>query len=392
MDVEITGLLRREVTTLVFDQYGTIVDMQGGLTAAVTSFLAGKGWTGDPHRCRVAACAAHDRTLRCRGPVRGDIPMTTTTHERLRRTAAEAVGSIPGIEAVVLYGSRARGTARATSDWDIAILSHAAPDDEEAATRLLGKLERVCPIVMKPESIEEHCNQGTRLESAIARQGRLLAGEWTPPRCRIENLDVNPEDLKRNLDTATDDLRSAFLVLCEAAFNGLLYVPKVVEESQQAAEALAKTVIAGFGLSPATVHDLDALATQLENAYRGRARDAKERRLFAASIRELDGNTEAAHGARYHATPVEMPERTAARIGCAMRLQTMWLRWYAGRNPEMQDAATEAGKMIAAAAGLIEEMRGFDRIDPELRARVQAWGDEGRSIATAFARGSEQAP
>ena len=148
--------------------------------------------------------------------------MTSTTHERLRRTAAEAVGSIPGIEAVVLYGSRARGTARATSDWDVAILSHAAPDDEETATRLLGKLERVYPVVMKPESIEEHCNQGTRLESAIARQGRLLAGECTPPPCRIENLDVNPEDLKRNLDTATDDLRSAFLVLCEAAFNGLL--------------------------------------------------------------------------------------------------------------------------------------------------------------------------
>ena len=73
------------------------------------------------------------------------------------------------VDAVVLYGSRARGTARATSDWDVAILSHAAPDDEEAATRLLGKLERVYPVVMKPESIEAHCNQGTRLESAIAR-------------------------------------------------------------------------------------------------------------------------------------------------------------------------------------------------------------------------------
>ena len=44
--------------------------------------------------------------------------MTTTTRARLRRTAVEAVGSIPGIEAVVLYGSRARGTARAASDWD----------------------------------------------------------------------------------------------------------------------------------------------------------------------------------------------------------------------------------------------------------------------------------
>ena len=107
------------------------------------------------------------------------------------------------------------------------------------------------------------------------------------------------------------------------------------------------------------MHDLDALATQLENAYRGRARGAEERKRFAAAIRELDGNTRAAHLARCQATPVEMPERTAARIGCAMRLQTMWLRWYAGRNPEMQDAATEAGKMIAAAAGLIEEMRGF---------------------------------
>ena len=49
----------------------------------------------------------------------------------------------------------ARGTARQASDWDIAILSLAAPDDERAARRLFGKLERVHPIVMNPESIEE---------------------------------------------------------------------------------------------------------------------------------------------------------------------------------------------------------------------------------------------
>ena len=325
-------------------------------------------------------------------PAGGYIAMTTTTHERLRRTAAEAVGSIPGIEAVVLYGSRARGTARATSDWDVAILSHAAPDDERAATRLFDKLERVQPIVLKPESIEEHCNQGTRLESAIARQGRLLAGEWTPPPCRMEDLDVQPEDLGQNLDTATRDLRGVFLALCDAALDELLHVRKVVEESQQAAEALAKTIIAGFGLSPATVHDLYALATQLENAYRGRTRDAEERKFFAGAIRDLDGNTRAAHLARYHAAPVEMPERTAQRIGRTLRLQTMWLRWYAERNPDMRDTAIAAGKVIATAASRIEEIGGFDRVDPELQAQVRAWGDEGRSIATAFDRGIEQAP
>lgn len=43
-------ILKREVNTLVFDQYGTVVDMQGGLTVAVASFLQGKGWTGEPHR------------------------------------------------------------------------------------------------------------------------------------------------------------------------------------------------------------------------------------------------------------------------------------------------------------------------------------------------------
>ena len=39
-------ILRREIKVLIFDQYGTIVDMQKGLTAAVTPFLEKKGWTG----------------------------------------------------------------------------------------------------------------------------------------------------------------------------------------------------------------------------------------------------------------------------------------------------------------------------------------------------------
>src|SRR5262249_48660668 len=44
--METAELLRREVKALAFDQYGTIVDMQKGLTAAVTPFLKDKGWDG----------------------------------------------------------------------------------------------------------------------------------------------------------------------------------------------------------------------------------------------------------------------------------------------------------------------------------------------------------
>ncbi|MBL4720036.1 MAG: haloacid dehalogenase type II [Alphaproteobacteria bacterium] len=46
----IHDVLAREVTTLVFDQYGTIVDMQSDLTTAVAPFLKDKGWDGEAHR------------------------------------------------------------------------------------------------------------------------------------------------------------------------------------------------------------------------------------------------------------------------------------------------------------------------------------------------------
>ena len=42
-------VLKREIKALLFDQYGTIVDMQKGLTEAVTPFLAKKGWKGSPN-------------------------------------------------------------------------------------------------------------------------------------------------------------------------------------------------------------------------------------------------------------------------------------------------------------------------------------------------------
>jgi 2-haloacid dehalogenase len=43
-------IIERETNVLVFDQYGTIVDMQKGLTQSVTPFLSKKGWQGDTHR------------------------------------------------------------------------------------------------------------------------------------------------------------------------------------------------------------------------------------------------------------------------------------------------------------------------------------------------------
>jgi 2-haloacid dehalogenase len=41
--------IKKEVKVCMFDQYGTVVDMQGGLTAIATPFLKAKGWPGNPN-------------------------------------------------------------------------------------------------------------------------------------------------------------------------------------------------------------------------------------------------------------------------------------------------------------------------------------------------------
>jgi 2-haloacid dehalogenase len=41
--------LRDRVRLCLFDQYGTLVDMQSGLAEAAGPFLRAKGWPGDPH-------------------------------------------------------------------------------------------------------------------------------------------------------------------------------------------------------------------------------------------------------------------------------------------------------------------------------------------------------
>src|SRR5262252_5777601 len=40
--------LKSQIKVCMFDQYGTVVDMQKGLTEAVTPFLKRKGWSGKP--------------------------------------------------------------------------------------------------------------------------------------------------------------------------------------------------------------------------------------------------------------------------------------------------------------------------------------------------------
>ena len=67
--------------------------------------------------------------------------MSTVTHSDIRSVAERIVLSVPSAKAVVLYGSRARGTARQGSDWDLAVL---APGNlEKIVRKRLPEIEHV---------------------------------------------------------------------------------------------------------------------------------------------------------------------------------------------------------------------------------------------------------
>ena len=319
--------------------------------------------------------APHDQA----GKLRNGI-MKPTSYELLRRTAIKAVETCPGVEAVVLFGSRARGTARPKSDWDVAVLSRADSAVEQDACRLLGEHERVNALVLRPEAIEEYRDRATRLEAAIARQGRLLAGTWSLPECRMEDLETDPAEFREDQEVAIRDIGSAVTQICNAALDSDEYVPNLVELSQQAAEAVAKSIVAGHGLTPTATHELNELATQLENAYRGH-RGGDERRRFAHAIRDLNGNTRAAQGARYARGQIEAPAHTVERLLRVQRLQTRWIRSCAERHPEIGAPARALGQRIARAAKRLERREGFDEAVPAVRSATRSWGEEGESIA-----------
>ena len=274
-----------------------------------------------------------------------------TTLERLRERAEEVVRRAPAVEAVVLFGSRARGTAGPGSDWDVALIGKSG-EPPEAAYRLFGELPGVRLLGFRTGEIERHKDTAGALEAALARQGITLAGAWERPACRKEALSMEVVRIRAHLANATDQTDKAVRAGIEH-----LYVMEwergdwtlLTTGSVDAAEHVAKAVLTGYGLSPREVHFLDALAEQLANAYRGPS-DPRQA-AWAERIRAMNGTTRTLrlHDADYRrfvVPPAEPLERSVERTGQAQRAQIRWLREMVERWPEHAEEAENAARAI----------------------------------------------
>ena len=140
--------IRTECHTLMFDLYGTVVDMQGGLTEAVTPYLEAKVWTGRPdalvtwwrrthfENSMIDALLHRDHT-----PYReiGQRALSYTLERAgIDYTENEVRDLVARIETLKPFPEVVAALGRLKSRFDLTILSNGDPDMLEAARPHLG--------------------------------------------------------------------------------------------------------------------------------------------------------------------------------------------------------------------------------------------------------------
>lgn len=140
--------IKRDTAICMFDLYGTVVDMQGGLTRMATPYLRQKGWTGEPSRLVTWWRRTHfensmiDALLhRAHTPYReiGHISLSYTLERAgIPHTPDEVRRLVACIEQLQPFPDAVEALARLKQSRRIVILSNGDPDMLEAIRPSLG--------------------------------------------------------------------------------------------------------------------------------------------------------------------------------------------------------------------------------------------------------------
>lgn len=140
--------LSAKIKVCMFDQYGTVVDMQKGLTDAVTPYLKGKAWKGRPDALVTWWRRTHfensmiDALLhREHTPYReiGQRALAyTLTRAGIPHTMDEVHSLVAQIERLTPFPDVPEALARLKTRYKIVVLSNGDPDMLEAAKAFHG--------------------------------------------------------------------------------------------------------------------------------------------------------------------------------------------------------------------------------------------------------------
>ena len=140
--------LKKKTKVVMFDQYGTVVDMQKGLTEAFAPFLAAKGWNGKPGSLVTWYRRTHFENSMIDGLLHKEhtpyreigFRALAYTLERaeIQHTDAEVSDLISNIERLRCFPDVPAALAKLQTTYKIVVLSNGDPDMLETAKQYHG--------------------------------------------------------------------------------------------------------------------------------------------------------------------------------------------------------------------------------------------------------------
>ncbi|MCY4463182.1 MAG: nucleotidyltransferase domain-containing protein [Albidovulum sp.] len=234
----------------------------------------------------------------------------------LREAAARTLDAMPGAEAVLLFGSRARGGARPDSDWDVAVVTRG----EDVRLVQCGRtpIEELHPsvkaIFLSADLLRDKRNSSGHIAREVLRDGRLLAGRMP----RVGRIRKNAPMEKIEFINKSDIVEGA-IYRAGRSFVDILSAPPIlamgadapgfVQCTADAAKHLAKLMMFRRDVMPPHWHDLNKLAGWLESA----GQDGCWNKA-AAAIRAMNGDTRRHHMAEYTGVTADDVSHAIARL------------------------------------------------------------------------------
>lgn len=253
--------------------------------------------------------------------------------EKTLRAAAERLVARGNASAVVLYGSRARGDAAETSDWDVCLVG----DPPRGGAHAPWNDARVEPVWMAPGEFANGVHAGS-LAEAIAREGKVLAGAEAMMK-EAETLPFRITEVRQAVDRAGERLENAVRaadawVHAQTAFRKERASAEMSIEAIGASEALTRALCMLTGARHSGTHDIARNATRVRAQAQNKEAPLPGELIasIAEDIARMNGDARALRAAEYGRggeTHAQASRRLAHTLGTDRRLR----RGLAGHGP-----------------------------------------------------------
>ena len=217
----------------------------------------------------------------------------------LRARARQAINNDGEIEAIFLFGSRARGTARPNSDWDVAIVT--TNDD---VPRLGSNVDT---IRIDSRMLQRGITTGS-IEAVVVKYGQIIARTKGWNTMAIKDLPADAGEMEQGFKYIMNAIGSANCAMTEGSgreqqldtSDWSSVMSAGTKASADAAEFLAKQIATSLGITPKYGHKVDAIAHQIYEAT-----EDPDVRQIAKRVNALNEHTREAHNVGY---PEYLPE------------------------------------------------------------------------------------